>query len=105
MTASHRLRKSQDVVVHGLLRAGKCYTHGLIPPILEADHPKASSLNSIELAKLEDPEFAEECRRATIYYIYMHQETKYESLRRELEKTPDEFHTLPSMNTFKNVHQ
>ena len=93
--ASHRLRRSQDVVVHGVLRHGKCYTAPLIPPDLPADHPNATPSTSSEAAKAADPEFKAACERATIQAIYAHQEREYATLRDNLEAVPLMYHDVP----------
>ena len=49
------------------------YTHGLILPTFDRNHPLASHLNCIELLKEHDPDFEDECRRAVICnMIYQH---------------------------------
>ena len=93
--ASHRLRRSQDVVVHGVLHHGKCYTHPLIPPCLPADHPSATAATSVDVALKSDPDFAAACERATIQAIYTYQEEEYATLRENLSVTPVMYHALP----------
>ena len=93
--ASHRKRRSQDVMVHGILLHGKCYTGALIPPNLEASHPKASPKTSVESAIADDPDFAADCERATIQAIYAYQEEEYATLRNELSSVPVMHHGLP----------
>ena len=46
VVCTHHLRSTQDIIVHGVLLDGKCYTHPLIPPLLPVSHPHASPLNS-----------------------------------------------------------
>ena len=62
----HRLKRSYDVVVHGVLRHGKCYTGALIPKPLDDEIGEGNEirtpLNSIKVAIDSDPEFAEQCR-------------------------------------------
>jgi hypothetical protein len=93
--ASHRKRKVQGVDVHGILRNGKCYTHALIPPNLDVDHPMATPATSSAPAIANDPEFAAACQRATIQAIYAYQEDKYAQLRVDLETVPMNMHQLP----------
>ena len=93
--ASHRKRRSQDVMAHGILLHGKCYTGALIPPNLDASHPKASPKTSVESAIKDDPDFAAECERATIQAIYSYQEEEYATLRDELSSVPVMHHGLP----------
>jgi hypothetical protein len=87
-TFHHRIRKSQDVVVHGLLVLGKAYTL----PLLE---PDSVTQRSIESALTTDPSFSEECRRATIQNVFVHQEQLLRNLREELHLVPEEYHSLP----------
>ena len=94
-TASHRLRRCQDVVVHGVLVNGKCYTAPLIPPDLPTDHPEATPANSCAKALADDPEFAAACERATIQNIYTWQEEEYAELRDNLRTVPRMYHDLP----------
>ena len=94
-TGTHRLQKSQDVNIHGVLIHGKCYTGALIPPNLPKECPWATPATSSEAAMLADPEFAEECKKATIQAIYAYQEDQYSTLRNELEDTATMFHKLP----------
>lgn len=93
--ANHRLRKSQDLLVHGVLIHGKCYTHGLIPPNLTSNHPAANPQNSSALAIKSDPDFARQCQQATLYHIFLWQENEYAKLRDQLHQVPPEFHDLP----------
>ena len=93
--SQHRLRRSQDIVVHGVLIDGKCYTDELILPDLASDHPQATSDTSSAFNVAHDPEFAEACRRATVYNIYAWQEAEYAELRDELKTVPVGFHSLP----------
>ena len=41
-TGYHKIKSSKNVVVHGVVIDGKCYTHGLILPTFDRDHPLAS---------------------------------------------------------------
>ena len=50
-TGSHYVSKARDVVVHGVLMAGKCYTHELIP----VDHNTQIDA-AIDALKIEDPQ-------------------------------------------------
>ena len=93
--ASHRLRHSQDVVIHGILRHGKCYTQPLILPELPGTHPCASPSNSVAATLAADPDFASACERATLQAIYAYQEEEYATLRDSLKTTPQMYHGLP----------
>jgi len=92
---SHKLRRSQDIALHGILRHGKAYTMPLIPPVLPCTHPDATQLNSIDLALATDPEFRSACERATIQNIYAYQEHEYTELREQLRSLPVCHHSLP----------
>ena len=94
-TASHRLRRSQDIIIHGVIIAGKCYTHGLILPLVNSDDPIACANNCIDILKEEDPEFAQCCHEATVFNIHQHQERELQKLRDELKSVPVPYHGLP----------
>ena len=87
-TGSSYRARSSDVVIHGVLMAGKCYTHELIPTYADAPAQIAS-------LKLSDPDFADACERATVYAVYLDQQQKYDKLREELTQVPGEFHGIP----------
>jgi len=69
--AKHRLNSSKDVIIHGILIADKCYAGVLIPPDLDPSDPKATPATSSILALESNPEFAEQCRKATIGYSWI----------------------------------
>ena len=93
--ASHRLRRSQDVYVHGILRHGKCYTPALISPDLDVEHPLATPSTSRAAAIASDPELAAACQRATIQAIYAHQEGDYAQIREDFATLPSSLHNIP----------
>ena len=93
--AKHRVNSSKDVVVHGILIDDKCYTGALIPPDLSPSDPKATPATSSILALESDPEFAEQCRKATVLAIHEHQEAVEAQLREEMAQLPTQFHALP----------
>jgi len=68
--AKHRMNSSKDVIILGILIDDKCYTGALIPPDLDPSDPKATPATSSALAIESDPEFAEQCRKATILAIH-----------------------------------
>lgn len=84
--ASHKQKSSLDVVIHGVLRNGKCYTGVLFPP--------CSKQRITELID-GDAEFAADVQRATLFHIYAHQENEYRTLRHQLETLPVMFHDIP----------
>jgi hypothetical protein len=65
--AENKLKKSLDVVVYGILRNGKCYTHPFLPV---ADDARVEKLKEL------DPTFVRECRDAVNYRIYTKQEAE-----------------------------
>ena len=95
--ASHRMKRSKDIVVYGVLRHGKCYTHELIPVPLGRNHPMATPETSPEVARDQDPDFADACERAAVQAIFMHQEEQYAKLREQFEQLPvgSELQKLP----------
>ena len=93
--ASHRVRRSQDIHLFGVLQNDKCYTAPLIPCDVQADHPKASAATSSAKMYAEDPEFRADCERATIQAICAYQDKQYAHLRESLRDTPVMYHGLP----------
>ena len=93
--AKHRLKSSKDILVHGVLLQGKCDTHALIPPDLSPSSGMATASTSSTLSIESDPEFADPCRKATIFAIHGYQEAEAATLRRELTSIPCQFHKLP----------
>jgi len=93
--AKHRMNSSKDVIIHGILIDDKCYTGALIPPDLDPSDPKASPATSSILAIESDPEFAEQCQKATILAIHGYHEAVETQLREEMTKLPTQFHLLP----------
>ena len=94
-TAYHRLRSAQNVTVEGILRHGKCYTLPLIGPDLPADHPMASISTSSAYAAATDPEFAEECRLATLEAVAAYRAEQRHELREQLRTLPKMWHNIP----------
>lgn len=93
--ATHKLKRNLDVVVHGILRSGKCYTHTLIPCDQPIDSPVASIATSSAYAAATDAAFAKDCELATLMHIYSYQEEEYKSLRDELSQLPMSTHNIP----------
>jgi len=93
--AKHRMDSSKDVIIHGVLINDKCYTGALIPPDLDPSDPKATPATSSNLAIESDPEFAEQCRKATILAIHGCHEAAESQLCEEMTKLPTQFHSLP----------
>ncbi len=87
--------EQNNLVIHGVLWHGKCYTQPLIPPSLPIDHPQATAATSHHVALTEDPEFAEACTTATIQNIFLYQEKAYQELRSNLANLPVKYHDLP----------
>jgi len=94
--AKHRMNSSKDVIIHGILIDDKCYTGALIPPDLDPSNPKATPATSLKSLALEsDPEFAEQCRKATVLAIHGYHEAVETQLREEMANLPAQFHSLP----------
>jgi len=93
--AKHRMNSSKDVIINGILIDDKCYTGALIPPDLNPSDPKATPATSIVLALESDPEFAEQCRKATVLALYECQAAVEAQLREEMAQLPMQFHALP----------
>jgi len=93
--ARHKLKSTKDVIMHGVLLNGKCYTNALIPPDASPDSDKATVHNSSVLAMQADPAFAKECKKATLYAMCGYQEAESRKLQKEMSKLPTSFHSLP----------
>jgi len=93
--AKHCKSSSKDVIIHGILINDKCYAGALIPPDLDPSDPKATPANSSILALESDPEFAEQCRKATVLAIHGYHKAVETHLREEMTKLPTQFHLLP----------
>jgi len=64
-------------------------------PDLDPSDPKATPATSSVLAIENDPEFAEQCQKATILAIHGYHEAVETQLREEMNKLPTQFHSLP----------
>ena len=93
--ATHKLKYTNDIIIHGILRDGKCYTNGLIPPDLDPSSPHATPATSSASALASDPDFAADCQRAFLYSVHAYQEAECAQLRSEFESLPAQFHDLP----------
>jgi len=93
--AKHRMNSSKDVIIHGILVDDKCYAGVLIPPDLSPSDPKATPATSSVLALESDPEFAKQCRKATVLAIHECQEAVEAQLRKEMAQLPTQFRALP----------
>jgi len=89
------MNSSKDDIVHGMLIDDKCCTGALIPPDLNPLDPKATPATSSILALKSDPEFAEQCRKATVLAIHGYQEAVEVQLHKEMANLPMQFHALP----------
>jgi len=91
----HKLKSTKDVIMHGVLLNGKCYTNALIPPDVSPDSDNATVHNSSVLAMQADPAFAKECEKAALCAMCGHQEAKSHKLREEMSKLHASFYSLP----------
>ena len=66
LTCHRQLRKSQNIVVEGVIIAGNKYTHPLIAPDLPLNHHGSNSYNSSEYAMKNDPDFVHAVNVAAI---------------------------------------
>ena len=83
--AEHRLKRSNDVMVHGVVIDGKCHTDALIPP--PPNNPAAEFVH--------DEDFEVDCQRATVMAIHACQEEMCAELRERMKDLPRMFHELP----------
>lgn len=84
--ASHKLKRSLDVLLYGVLRNGKSYTDVLIPPFTG---------NSVSDLAAKDPTFIQDCERTALFHIHSYQEHQYALLRNEFDSLPVGLHSLP----------
>ena len=72
ITVHKKKHSSQDVIVPGILRYGKCFTEPLIPPVIPGSDEKATPANSVDIIKEVDPIFRKDCESWTIMNIHTH---------------------------------
>ena len=70
LTCVHCHKHSHSISVPGVIRLGLCLTQSLIIPSLDKDDPKATALNSLQTARLEDPEFVKQVKAHSLKLIY-----------------------------------
>ena len=58
MLCHHKLHRRQDILLHGIIVAGQCYTHPLRLSDFPIDHPLAKIYNSSAMAARDDPQFS-----------------------------------------------
>jgi len=66
----------------------------VLPDLSPSDANATPSTSSV-LSMENDPEFAEQCRKATILAIHGYHEAVETQLREELARLPVQFHKLP----------
>ena len=65
LTCHHALRRSQNIVIDGVVMNGNCYTYPLILPDVDIENLQATSFNSQDHAIVYDDKLIEECTTAT----------------------------------------
>ena len=85
----HKIRRRQDILVHGVIISGQCYTHPLLLPDLPIDHHMANIYNSSALAIATDPVFARECMVDHVKAIACYHQTAFAVLEHQLASMPD----------------
>jgi hypothetical protein len=78
--ANHKLQRSLDVVVTGILFDAKAYTHPLLLPFCDPV--------SIQARATSDPTFLPACERLALMVVHLHQEDAYQQLRHDLASLP-----------------
>ncbi|MCE2996259.1 MAG: hypothetical protein LW863_11705 [Flammeovirgaceae bacterium] len=91
----HRETGAKDVVIHGALILGKAYTQPLIPPQVPPSQLDATPVNNIHTHAHDDNNLADDCQKATLLNIFLHQVDHYHNLRKDLETTPSTYYSLP----------
>ena len=66
ITCHHRATFAKNIILHGVLIAGKCYSHPCMIPDLPLDHPEATIYNSQAFAVKRDPAFLALCKQHVI---------------------------------------
>ena len=87
----HKICPSKNIVVHGVLLLGQCYSHPLILPdpdtnLVAPSGPKA--LNPLQSAKLSDPLFADSCKASVKTNIASHKQNLHALLTDNLKALP-----------------
>ena len=67
----------------------------MILPDLDPSHPEANVLNSSRLARRHCKDFRNQCEELLRKNVYEHQQKQYINLMEELERVPQQFHSLP----------
>jgi len=86
---THKLRHRQDIVVHGVVISGQCYTHPLLLPDLPLDHHMTNLHNSSAFAIANDPVFAHECTVEHVWSIVSYHQTSFTELEQQFAAMPD----------------
>ena len=95
LTCVHWHKYSRRISVSGIIRSGLCFTQPLIIPTLNKDDPKATILNSLEEALVEDTEFVERVKVQSLKLVYEYIQDKHIELMLCLESLPTEYYSLP----------
>ena len=80
MTGHHPIRKSQNIVVEGVIIAGNKYTHPIIAPDLPLNYRGSNSYNSSEHTMKNDPNFVHAVNVAAIEIAVAYQDHQLDLL-------------------------
>jgi hypothetical protein len=98
ITCHHRLRRSQDIVIHGIMssdRSPKWYSHPLIYPDLHPTHPDANIYTSSEFALQHDTSFKTDHETAIRREMHLEYERQICKVTADLEYIDEKYHSLP----------
>ena len=88
ITNYHRQVKPKNVKIKGVLLGGQCFTHPIIVPNLQKDHPKANRYNSSGYALKVNASYKRMVEESTKREIQLYKANKYVELAEELSTLP-----------------
>ena len=99
ITCHHRVTFCKNITLHGVLIAGKCYSHPCLIPDLPITHPEATIYNSQAFALKYDPAFLALCKARVIADVRQYKSSKRDLLRDCIKSIP----RILNPNTFSTV--
>ena len=85
LTCHHAMRRSQNIVIDGVVMNGNCYTYPLILPDVDINNLQATAFNSLEYTMAHDDDFFVKCATATTDAIDNHRKVAFSDLDIELQ--------------------
>ena len=88
ITCHHRTTFAKNITLHGVLIAGKCYSHPCLIPDLPLKHPEATIYNSQAFALKHDPAFLTLCKQQVIDRVRQYKSSIRDQLRDSIKAVP-----------------